>query len=96
MSSCAQLVVLVRCVPSGDIKDNFSFCHARDTATKADDGMRKVLLPFFPTSEACERETCEGFVRTQRRLCAVKVRIRVESEEVGASSQGHPLHDPQI
>ncbi|XP_068204589.1 protein FAM200C-like [Palaemon carinicauda] len=37
VSSCSQLLVFVRYINSGDIKDEFLFCSAFETTTKADD-----------------------------------------------------------
>ena len=42
VSSCSQLLVFVRYINSGDIKDEFLFCNALETTTKADDVMGKV------------------------------------------------------
>ncbi|XP_076339961.1 zinc finger BED domain-containing protein 5-like [Tachypleus tridentatus] len=42
VSSCSQLLVFVRYINSGDIKDEFLFCSALETTTKADDVMEKV------------------------------------------------------
>ncbi|XP_076344197.1 protein FAM200C-like isoform X1 [Tachypleus tridentatus] len=46
VSSCSQLLVFVRYINSGDIKDEFLFCSAHETTTKADDVMEKVSTFF--------------------------------------------------
>ena len=39
ISSCSQLIVFLRYINLGDIKDEFMFCSALKTTTKADDVM---------------------------------------------------------
>ncbi|XP_068219230.1 protein FAM200C-like [Palaemon carinicauda] len=46
VSSCSQLLVFVRYINSGDIKDEFLFCIELETTTKADDVMEKVSSFF--------------------------------------------------
>ena len=46
VSSCSQLLVFVRYINSGDIKDEFLFCNALETTTKPDDVMEKVSTYF--------------------------------------------------
>ena len=44
VSSCSQLPVFVRYINTGDIKDEFLFCSALETTTKADNVMEKFQL----------------------------------------------------
>ena len=50
VASCAQLLVFVRYIHRGDIKEEFLFCHALEEITKADDIM-KTVKNFFTTEE---------------------------------------------
>ena len=46
VSSCSQLLVFVRYINSGNIKDEFLYCSALESTTKADDVMEKVSTFF--------------------------------------------------
>lgn len=57
VSSCSQLLVFVRYINSGDIKDEFLFCSALETTTKADDVMEKVST-FFKEEDLQWENVC--------------------------------------
>ncbi|XP_068240097.1 zinc finger BED domain-containing protein 5-like [Palaemon carinicauda] len=57
VSSCSQLLVFVRYINSGDIKDEFLFCSALETTTKADDIMEKVST-FFQEEDLQWENVC--------------------------------------
>ncbi|XP_068215901.1 zinc finger BED domain-containing protein 5-like [Palaemon carinicauda] len=57
VSSCSQLLVFVRYINSGDIKDEFLFCSALETTTKADDVMEKVST-FFQEEDLQWENVC--------------------------------------
>ncbi|XP_068227883.1 protein FAM200C-like [Palaemon carinicauda] len=57
VSSCSQLLVFVRYINSGDIKDEFLFCSAPETTTKADDVMEKVSN-FFQEEDFQRENVC--------------------------------------
>ncbi|XP_068229404.1 protein FAM200C-like [Palaemon carinicauda] len=57
VSSCSQLLVFVRYINSGDIKDEFLFCSALETTTNADDVMEKVS-PFFQEEDLQWENVC--------------------------------------
>lgn len=46
VSSCAQLMVFVKYVNSGDLKEEFLFCSDLETTTKSDDIMAKIKTFF--------------------------------------------------
>ena len=58
VSSCSQLLVFVRYIHSGDIKDEFLFCSTLETTTKADDVMEK--FSFFFHEECLQWENVCG------------------------------------
>ena len=66
VSLCTQLLVFMRYINSGDIKDEFLFCNALETTTKADDVMEKFQLINM---EIFNGKTCVGFVQMGHRLC---------------------------
>ncbi|XP_076325135.1 protein FAM200C-like isoform X1 [Tachypleus tridentatus] len=57
VSSCPQLLVFVRYINSGDIKDEFLFCSALETTTKADDVMENVST-FFQDEDLQWENVC--------------------------------------
>ena len=65
VSSCSQLLVFVRYINSGDIKDEFLFCSALETTTKADDVMEKNST----SKKIFNGKTCAGFVLMGHQLC---------------------------
>ncbi|XP_068212637.1 zinc finger BED domain-containing protein 5-like [Palaemon carinicauda] len=57
VSSCSQLLVFVRYINSGDNQDEFLFCSALETTTKADDVMEKVST-FFQEEDLQWENVC--------------------------------------
>ncbi|XP_068229058.1 zinc finger MYM-type protein 6-like [Palaemon carinicauda] len=94
VSSCSQLLVFVRYIHSGAIKDEFLFFSAPETKTKALDMTEKVSCYFH--EEGLQWENVWGFYGWSAGYAGIEVRIPIESEEVSTSSQRHPLNDPPI
>ena len=59
VSSCAQLLVFVRYIRSGDIKEEFLFCSELDTTTTSADIMKKIKT-FFEATGLQWKDVC-GF-----------------------------------
>ena len=62
-----QLLVFVRYMNSGNIKEEFLFCSALETTTKADDVMENNQL--FSKMKILNGKTCVGFVQMGHHLC---------------------------
>ena len=69
VSSCSQLLVFMRYIDSGDVKDEFLFCSALETTTKADAVMKK--LQFFSKMKIFNAKTCVGFVQMGHWICRI-------------------------
>ncbi|XP_068228019.1 protein FAM200C-like [Palaemon carinicauda] len=95
VSSCSQLLVFVRYINSGYIKDQFLFCSTLETTTKADDVMEKSLN-FFPRGRSSLGKRVWGLYGFGTGYAGIEIRIPIESEEASTSSKGHPLHDSPI
>ena len=50
VSSCAQLLVFVRYIHSGDFKEEFVFCTELDSTTQSADVMKKMTT-FFESAQ---------------------------------------------
>ena len=94
VSSCSQLLVFVRYIHSGDIKDEFLFCNSLETTTKADDVMEKIST--FSKMEIFNGKTCVGLYRWGTSYAGIEIRIPVKSEEASTSSKGNLLHASPI
>ena len=69
---CAQLLVFVRYIHLGDIKEEFLFCSELKTTTKSADIMEKIKKLFL-IQQSCHGKVDAEFVLMEYQLCWVQI-----------------------
>ena len=71
VASCAQLLVFVRYIHLGDVKEEFLFCSELETVTRSADIMGKIET--FLIQQNCHGKVFAEFVLMERQLCWVQI-----------------------
>ena len=90
VSSCARLLVFVKYICSGDIKEEFLFCSELDTTTTSADIMKKIKT-FFEAAGLQWKDVCEVCTNGAPAMLGSRSAFVKKSKGTCSRSKGYTL-----